>query len=217
MIYAESPGAQMFWASPADSGYSVDNIAPYAPVPFVGTYGAGVASLHWSPVIVPDLDNYRLYRGTNASFVPGPSNHVASPVDTSYGDAAGSPYYYRLTAVDIHGNESASTLLLPNGALLDAGPGAPMVLAFAPPAPNPARGSTVLRFALPRDAVVRLALYDLGGRRVRTLAEGTQSAGEHAVAWDVRDDAGRALGAGLYFARFEAEGRVFTQRVVAVR
>jgi hypothetical protein len=168
-------------------------------------------------VIVPDLDNYRLYRGTSASFVPGPSNHVASPVDTAFSDAAGSPYYYRLTAVDIHGNESASTLLLPTGALLDAGSGAPTALAFAPPAPNPARGSTVLRFALPREAVVRLAIYDLSGRRVRTLAEGAQPAGERAVSWDVRDDAGRPLGAGLYFARFEAEGRAFTQRIVAVR
>jgi hypothetical protein len=217
MIDAESAGAQMFWASPPDSGYSVDNIAPYAPAPFVGTYSAGTASLHWSPVIVQDLDNCRLYRGTSASFVPGPSNHVASPVDTAFSDAAGSPYYYRLTAVDIHGNESASTLLLPTGALLDAGSGAPTALAFAPPAPNPARGSTVLRFALPREAVVRLAIYDLSGRRVRTLAEGAQPAGERAVSWDVRDDAGRPLGAGLYFARFEAEGRAFTQRIVAVR
>jgi hypothetical protein len=97
------------------------------------------------------------------------------------------------------------------------GNGLPAVLAFAPPAPNPAHGSTMLRFALPRDAVVRLALYDLSGRRVRTLAEGSLPAGEHALAWNLRDDSGRALGAGLYFARFEAEGRVFTHRVVAVK
>jgi len=217
MIDAESAGAQMFWASPPDSGYSVDNIAPYAPSPFVGTYAAGTAALHWSPVIVPDLDNYRLYRGLSASFVPGLSNLVATPVDTAYSDAAGSPFYYRLTAVDIHGNESASTLLLPTGALLDVGPGLPTVLAFAPPAPNPARGTTMLKFALPRDAVVRLAIYDLSGRRVRVLAEGSQPVGEHSVAWDLRDDSGRALGAGLYFARFEAEGRSFTRRVVAVK
>jgi hypothetical protein len=216
MVVAESPGNTMFWSSPPDSGYSVDNIPPYAPAPFAGTYLAGTASLHWRADVVPDLANYRLYRGTTSGFVPGPSNQVASPVDTAYADAAGAPYYYRLTAVDIHGNESASTLLLPQGALAVEG-ALPAQLAFAAPAPNPARGSTVLRFSLPRDASVRLALYDVSGRRVRTLVQGAQAAGEHAAPWDLRDDEGRAVGAGLYFARLEAEGRTFTQRVMTLR
>ncbi|MGH7740849.1 MAG: FlgD immunoglobulin-like domain containing protein [Candidatus Eiseniibacteriota bacterium] len=216
MIDAESPDGQMFWASPPDSGYSVDNIPPYAPAPFTGTYSAGVASLHWSPVMVADLDNYRLYRGSSAGFIPSESNHIASPTDTSFSDAIGAPYFYRLTAVDLHGNESASTLLLPVGALA-VDNSLPGELSFAPPTPNPARGLTQLRYALPRAANVRLAIYDLGGRRVRTLAEGSQAAGNHSVAWDVRDDQGHALGAGLYFARFEAEGRVFMRRVVTMR
>jgi hypothetical protein len=216
MIQARSTTSAQHWESLPDSAYSVDNLPPYAPAPFMGTYAAGSASLHWSPNADVDLANYRLYRGTSSTFVPGPANLVGAPVDTAYIDAAAAPYYYKLTAIDVHGNESPATLLLPSGALAVEG-ALPSQLAFAAPAPNPARGMTTLRFALPRDASVRLALYDVSGRRVRMLVQGAQPAGEHTTPWDLRDDAGRTVGAGLYFARFEAEGRTFTQRVMTLR
>jgi len=216
MVMAESSGATMFWSSPADSGYSVDNIPPYAPAPFAGTYTSGSTAMHWRPDDVPDLAGYRLYRGTSASFVPGPSSFIASTSDTAYTDAPGGPYYYRLTAVDVHGNESSSTLLTPNGAL-DVNDGLPRELAFAAPQPNPAHARTRFQFALPRETSVRLAIFDLGGRRVRVLDNGMETAGTHTATWDLRDDAGHAVNAGLYFARFEAEGRSFTRRVVAAR
>jgi hypothetical protein len=215
-VMAESAGGAEFWISPADSGYSVDNLPPLAPAPFSGTYAAGVTSLHWSPVVAPDLAGYRLYRGGTASFTPDPSNRLASLTDTSYTDAAGAPYFYRLTAADIHGNESPSLLLLPEGTL-GADEGLPTEVAFAPPSPNPARGSASMRFALPKAGAARLAIFDVNGRRVRTLLDGAQDAGEHALTWDLRDEQGRAVNAGLYLARFEASGRVITRRVMALR
>src|SRR5204862_5407104 len=81
----------------------------------------------------------------------------------------------------------------------------PGAIAFARPSPNPARGALTLRFTLPREAAVRLIVFDVNGRRVRELASGAQPAGEHAIAWDLRDQSGRAVGTGLYFARLEAE------------
>ncbi len=216
MVVAESAGGMEFWQSAPDSGYSVDNLAPYPPAPFAGTYSGGVASLHWAPDAVPDLAGYRLYRSTIASFVPAPSNRIATPADTVYSDAAGAPYYYRLTAVDVHGNESASTLLLPAGALAVDGSSLPRELALAPPAPNPARGPTTLGYALPRDASVRLTLYDVSGRRVRGLVDAAQPAGAHEAAWNLTDDRGHAVGAGLYLARLEVEGRVLVRRVMVL-
>jgi hypothetical protein len=94
---------------------------------------------------------------------------------------------------------------------------APPGITFARPSPNPARGSLTLRFALPRETRVRLAVYDVMGRRVRELASGAQPGGERAVAWDLRDERGQAVGAGLYFARLEAEGRALTQKIAASR
>ena len=95
--------------------------------------------------------------------------------------------------------------------------GAPREIRFALPGPNPARESLTLRFALPRAARVELAIYDATGRRVRQLATGTRPAGEHAIGWDLRDEAGHAVGAGLFFARLDAEGRVLTHKLATLR
>lgn len=73
--------------------------------------------------------------------------------------------------------------------------------ALAPPNPNPARGRTELSYSLARDGAVDLTLYDVNGRRVRTLVNGVRLAGPHTATWDGRDDEGRAVGAGLYFAK----------------
>jgi len=90
-------------------------------------------------------------------------------------------------------------------------------LSFGRPVPNPARGSTTLRFTLPRAADVTLGIYDLAGRRLRQLVSGVTPAGEHLVPWDLRDDAGRAVGGGLYFARLEAGGLTLTEKLTALR
>lgn len=204
------------WFSAPDSGYSVDNLPPAAPAPLTGQYLAGSTSLHWNRNLEPDLAGYRLYRGATVSFVPDPSNLVTALPDTGYADAAGAPYVYKLTAVDSHGNESPVATLVPSGTLgADAGPRAE--LGFAAPSPNPARGSTTLRFTTSRAGHVRLALYDAAGRRVQLVQDGELAAGTHEASLTLSDASGRALPSGLYLARLEAEGRVLTRRVAAVR
>jgi FG-GAP repeat/FG-GAP-like repeat/FlgD Ig-like domain len=93
----------------------------------------------------------------------------------------------------------------------------PASLEFLAPAPNPMRDGTTLRFALPSRATVRLEVFDLGGRRVATLADGTMEAGAHAVRWDARGADGSQVGDGVYFARLVTSGRTLTQRLVVLR
>lgn len=69
--------------------------------------------------------------------------------------------------------------------------------------PNPFNPSTTLRFELARAGRASLRIYDLAGRRLRTLVDGVFAAGPQAVSWDGRDAAGRPLAAGVYFARLE--------------
>lgn len=90
---------------------------------------------------------------------------------------------------------------------------APLRLALDSPAPNPSPGGTRLSFTLPARAHVTLALFDLGGRRVRTLLDADRDAGGHALAWDGRDDTGRPVAAGLYFARLSAGGEARVTRI----
>jgi hypothetical protein len=217
MVQARTVGGAQWWNSAPDSGYSVDNLAPLTPAPFTGQYAAGTATLHWAANTAADLGEYRLYRGSSAGFVPGPANLVVTQPDTGYVDAAGAAFYYKLCAVDVHGNVSGFSTLLPSGTVDVPGAALPRAVFLAPPAPNPARGATTLRFGLPRAARVELALYDQQGRRVRALLGGTQPAGERAIVWDGSGDSGRALPAGLYFVRLATEGRTFVSRLAVIR
>jgi len=90
----------------------------------------------------------------------------------------------------------------------------PTMPELRPASPNPAKGGALTRFALPRAGEVRLVAYDVAGRQVRVIASGSFSAGEHQVGWSARDDAGRALDAGVYFVRMQAAGVSRTQRVL---
>ncbi len=101
-----------WYDSAPDSGYSVDNLPPFAPGPFVATYGSQGVALHWNPNAEADLVGYRLYRGTSVDFVPGPGNLLFAGADTGYVDAGGDgSRVYKLAAVDVHGNSSRYALV----------------------------------------------------------------------------------------------------------
>jgi hypothetical protein len=93
----------------------------------------------------------------------------------------------------------------------------PDALSFAAPSPNPSHGGTLLRFSLPREAVVSLRIHDVSGRLVRELAGGTFAAGAHTLVWDLKDASGAPASGGVYFARFAADGAIRTARFVVLR
>ena len=64
--------------------------------------------------------------------------------------------------------------------------------------PNPFNPTTAIQYDLPLDSQVKLEIYDVSGRKVRTLVDGPQMAGSKSVQWDARDVHGRAISAGLY-------------------
>jgi hypothetical protein len=213
MVEAHSAlDSKAFWQSAPDSGYSADDLAPAQPAPFTGTYAAGTATLHWGRNAEPDLLGYRLYRGSSVGFVPGPGNLVSAQPDTGYVDPAGLPRVYKLTAVDVHGNESLVAVLTPAGALAvdDA---LPHELGFALASANPSRAGAALRFTLPAPSFVRVAIYDLAGREVRLVAEAPYEAGEFTERWNGADASGAAVASGVYFAKLQAGGREFVRRI----
>jgi hypothetical protein len=85
--------------------------------------------------------------------------------------------------------------------------------AFANTGPNPANPIAKLFYVLPQGASygVRLSIYDVNGRMVRKLVDGTQTSGAHTELWNGTDDAGRGVASGRYYARIEAGS--FTRNV----
>ena len=213
LVEANAATSSAFWNSAPDSGYSVDNLPPVAPAPFTAAYSAGATHLHWGENGEPDLAGYRLYRGNSAGFFPGPGNLVVAQPDTGFADVGPAGSYYKLSAVDIHGNESAFSLVTPGGTL-DAASGVPRELALALASANPGRGGATLRYSLPQAGVVRLVIYDLAGREVRVLANGRLEADDYRARWDGRNETGQRVSGGMYVVRLEAEGRALVRRVV---
>ncbi len=93
----------------------------------------------------------------------------------------------------------------------------PPRFAMYPNRPNPFQAETRIHFDLPQAAPVTLVIYDLQGRKVRTLLTGTTAAGPHTIGWDGRDDGGRAVGSGVYLSRISSGGRVAERKMVLVR
>ena len=83
--------------------------------------------------------------------------------------------------------------------------------------PNPAPGGCILRFSLAAPRQGSLTVFDASGRKVRTLKSGGFARGVQASHWDGRDDAGRAMPQGLYFAHLRLDQGVQTRRIALLR
>lgn len=89
--------------------------------------------------------------------------------------------------------------------------------ALHPNEPNPFNPVTRIRFELDRPGRVRVEVYDLAGRLVRTLIDAHRDQGLHDVTWDGRAADGSRVGSGMYFARMEDASGARTNKMVLVR
>ncbi len=94
---------------------------------------------------------------------------------------------------------------------------APTALSLGRNHPNPFNPRTTIRFALPAAGRARLSVYDVTGRRVRTLVDSELSAGDHEVVFDGADARGRSLASGVYFYELDVVGKVLTGKMILLR
>lgn len=118
----------------------------------------------------------------------------------------GAPSWYRLTGMLADG----STFIAPALNIVHEGAAGEVVL--EPLAPNPARRSALVTYALPRPGRVSLTLHDVQGREVMRYAVPLAEAGRHVATLDVSD-----MHAGLYFVKLRAGGAERIRRIVVVR
>jgi hypothetical protein len=82
--------------------------------------------------------------------------------------------------------------------------------------PNPFRTSTLVQFDLPSPGRVSVEVYDVAGRRVRTLASGWREAGWNSVLWSAATSEG-VTPTGVYFVRLQTADRVETRKAIIAR
>jgi len=132
-------------------------------------------------------------------------------VDTPYGFAPGTELYYSYSLV-VDGRETergAEVKVLFNGA--------PTRFTMHRNYPNPFNPLTKIRFELPKPGLVKLAVYDLSGRMVRTLLNENLPASIHESQWDGTDDQGRRVASGTYYFRLTADGKTAVQKAMLVK
>jgi FlgD Ig-like domain len=94
----------------------------------------------------------------------------------------------------------------------------PTSFALYPNAPNPFNPETTIRYDVPAGgARVSIVVYDIAGRRVRTLLDSNAPAGGHSVVWDGRDEHGQGAASGVYFCRMIAGSFVQTRKMVLLK
>jgi hypothetical protein len=147
------------------------------------------------------------------SFAGGEVQHFDSGLSP-----AGAPFPEISTRISLHGEFCHDSVLVVDakpGGVANAGDAA-RTLSLAV-APNPFKGWTEILFTLSREGSVDLGVFDITGRRVRSLAHHEWfSGGTQVRVWDGRFDDGRAAPAGLYFVQIDAPSGRIMRRLARV-
>jgi hypothetical protein len=83
--------------------------------------------------------------------------------------------------------------------------------------PNPFNPTTEIQFSIPKSDNVKLVVYDLLGRQIRTLVDETMHSGDHRVMWDGTDGAGRSVATGVYFYGLKSGDKMAVRKMVLLR
>ena len=83
--------------------------------------------------------------------------------------------------------------------------------------PNPFNPVTTIRYELPENGLVNIIIYDILGRRVKTLISQTQTAGHRSVQWNATNDYGKPVSAGVYLYQIHAGKHISTKKMVLLK
>jgi len=178
---------------------------------FAAVPADGQVLLHWLTASEENIDKFVIRRdGSEIATIL--ATNSASGSTYSYTDRSlvnGESYNYSLFAVDMNGDWEYL-------ADAEATPGSNAELvggfALAQNYPNPFNPETTIEYSLAESGPVRLTVYDLSGREVMLLVDGSVGEGSHSVKVDAS-----SLSSGIYFYRLEQKGLSLTKKMVLMK
>jgi hypothetical protein len=184
-VVAISRSGIAFESEPAE-GHSIDNLVPHTPGNFMALLAAGNVDLSWEAPVDPDINYYKIYRGTDVGFTPDESNMVGTTADLFFTDKPSElgTYYYVAAAVDFSGNLGEFTS--PVSATLtsvDKDGAVPLNYELSQNYPNPFNPETSIKFGLKNAGHVTLKVYNSTGQIVKNLVDQDMTAGNHNISF----------------------------------
>ncbi len=199
------------FGGPLGRSYPYLDLAPRAPDSLAYKVSGDTVYLFWRQNHEADFWGYRLHRDEVPGFTPSIFNQIAEPESAFYADGGviyGGTYYYRVASLDGQGNLSAYSPELSvsvTGLFGEGGALMPGLTTIETSYPNPFNSSTKIVYFVanlgPIPAQISIDIYDVQGRKVRSLLDERKEVGRHEIIWDGRDDLGNELSSGIYFAR----------------
>jgi hypothetical protein len=207
--------------------YSMYDAPPYHPLNLHQVFGYSKVHLFWSANKEPDFDHYKLYRKYKTTTVS-----YDNLTDTTWEDAnipeydpeSGNLVFYWLYAYDDASqiSQSSETLAVcmkpgfePPKAY--AGGDIPTKIELSPSFPNPFNASTEIKYSLPFEHQVSITIFDILGRKTRTLVDENQQPGYKSVIWDGRNDHGENVSSGIYLYRLIIADMVITKQMTLLK
>ena len=172
----------------------------------VRAFASGPLTWQWRRSGVPLVDG-PLPSGASVAGSSTPILALFGPTSAELGD-------YSCLVTDAAGSTLSRTAHLYSGTTAVA-PSAPGLLRLEAH-PVPAFTAVTMSFSLPTATPARLELFDLAGRRVATPLAATLGPGLHGASWDLRDDQGSRVPAGVYLARVSTGNALATRRIVVI-
>jgi len=178
----------------------------------------GVVAVRWTVASLADVVGFNVYRSPEepcdySLLTPEPLPPSSPGL---YEDATtwpGTTFWYEVRALLADGTEETVT-----GSPASVATTGTLLLALYAPRPNPSAGPTTLRFDVPQHSgPVSVVIYNILGRRVRSLVSGPLERGRHERTWDGLDDAGHPVAAGVYFGRLAVGGSHDDEKLLIVR
>jgi len=100
---------------------------------------------------------------------------------------------------------------------IDGEIGLPKTFALHQNYPNPFNPITTIKYDLPKEAHVKILIYDIMGREVRALVNARQQAGYQTIQWNAQDNSGRNVSSGYYIYVMQADNFHKTQKMILLK
>ena len=215
-VTAHTEDVDFYHDSEPVEGYSIDNLDPTEPQGLMAVQSGLSVILQWLSAEDEDFSYHNVYRNDLDSSDPA---MVFTTSDSFYVDLdmVDGSWEYWITSVDSAGNESDASEPVSVVLASEQEAAIPTVYALHKNYPNPFNPTTQIRYDLVKSEFVSIIIYDVMGRKIKSLININQDAGYRSIYWNATNDLGQPVSAGMYIYTIQAGEFRQTKKMVLLK